>query len=124
MIDKGTENQYTSVVAFDASASSSGDWDAILAEITARAEDIKDVDLIGLGAGKAVRVQGSAYSGTMLRDIQTIKACGSLTNQTEWSRYSKAINRRMLKVLADTGHGDLIVIADHFYPPTRNRPTR
>ena len=88
MIDKGTENQYTSVVAFDASASSSGDWDAILAEITARAEDIKDVDLIGLGAGKAVRVQGSAYSGTMLRDIQTIKACGSLTNQTEWSRYS------------------------------------
>ncbi|MGN0970640.1 MAG: DUF2291 family protein [Aristaeellaceae bacterium] len=129
VIDKGTEDQYTGVVAFDASASSSGDWDAILAEITAKAEDIKDVDLSGLGAGKAVRVQGSVsefvskasgkknsitvipegytgsytftvqlgsvYSGTVLRDIQTIKAFGSFTNQTEWSQYGKAINSQM-----------------------------
>ena len=27
------------------------------------------------------------------------------------------IGSDLLKALADTGHGDLIVIADHFYPP-------
>ena len=34
IIDKGTEGQYTGVVAFDASASSSSDWDSVVAEIT------------------------------------------------------------------------------------------
>ena len=40
VIDKGTEGQYTGVVAFDAGASSSGDWDQIVSEITDKAEEI------------------------------------------------------------------------------------
>ena len=38
---------------------------------------------------------GSVYSGTVLRDLQTVKAFGSFTNQTEWSQYGKAINEQM-----------------------------
>ena len=32
------------------------------------------------------------------------------------------IGSDLLKALADTGHGDLIVIADHFYPPYSKSP--
>ena len=32
------------------------------------------------------------------------------------------IGSDLLKALADTGHGDLIVIADHFYPPVTKSP--
>lgn len=32
------------------------------------------------------------------------------------------IGSDLLKALADTGHGDLIVIADHFYPPKTKSP--
>lgn len=129
VIDKGTEGQYTGIVAFDANASSSGDWSAILAEITANAQEITALDLADLGTGKAVTFRatvnefitkangkknsitvtpegytgtmtftvqlGSVYSGTVLRDIQSIKAFGSFTNQTEWSQYGKAINSQM-----------------------------
>ena len=59
VIDKGTEGQYTGEVAFDASASSSGDWDAVLQEITANAVDIGAVDLAALGDGKAVSLKGT-----------------------------------------------------------------
>ena len=129
VIDKGTEGQYTGEVAFDAGASSSGDWDAILAEITAGAQELSALDLSALGDGKAVTMKavvtgfeskakgkknsitiqpegyegeytftvqlGSVYSGTVLRDLQTVKAFGSFTNQTEWSQYGKAINEQM-----------------------------
>ena len=129
VIDKGTEGQYTGEVAFDASASSSGDWDAILGEITGAAQELSAVDLSALGDGKAVNLKatvtefvsktngkknsiiiqpegyegeytftvqlGSVYSGTVLRDLQTVKAFGSFTNQTEWSQYGKAINEQM-----------------------------
>lgn len=129
VIDKGTEGQYTGEVAFDASASSSGDWDAILGEITGAAQELSAVDLSALGDGKAVTLKatvteyvskangkknsiiiqpegyegeytftvqlGSVYSGTVLRDLQTVKAFGSFTNQTEWSQYGKAINEQM-----------------------------
>ncbi len=129
IIDKGTEGQYTGEVAFDASASSSGDWDAILAEITGGAQELSALDLSALGDGKAVILKGkvlefiskangkknsmtiqpegyegdytftvqlgSVYSGTVLRDLQTVKAFGSFTNQTEWSQYGKAINEQM-----------------------------
>lgn len=54
VIDKGTEGQYTGIVAFDANASSSGDWAGILAEITANAQEITTLDLTNLGTGKAV----------------------------------------------------------------------
>ncbi len=58
IIDKGTEGQYTGVVAFDANASSSDDWAAVSAEILEKAEDVTTADLDALGDGKAVRLTG------------------------------------------------------------------
>ena len=118
-----------------ASSSSSDDWSGILAEITANAEDIKDVDLRNLGAGKAVKLTGtvsefvskangkknsitvvpnnstsgevisiqlgSVYTGTSVRDIQTVKAFGDFTNQTEWSQYAKAINSQIHELVVE-----------------------
>ena len=129
VIDKGTEGQYTGEVAFDAGASSSGDWDSVVGEITANAQDIAGMDLAALGDGKAVTLRGtvtafeskangkknsmtvapegysgdavftvqlgSVYSGTAVRDIQTVKSFGDFTNQTEWSQYAKALNTQL-----------------------------
>ena len=129
VIDKGTEDQYTGVVAFDAGASSSGDWDNVVAEIMEKAEDIASLDLKALGEGKAVKLTGtvneyvskaagkknsvivvpdgysgdavisvqlgSIYSGTAVRDVQTMKVFGDFTNQTEWSQYGKALNEQL-----------------------------
>ncbi len=129
VIDKGTEGQYTGEVAFDASASSSGDWESVVGEITANAQDIAGLDLAALGDGKAVRFTGqvtdfvskangkknsitvvpegysgdaafsvqlgSVYSGTAVRDVQTVKAFADFTNQTEWSQYAKALNSQL-----------------------------
>ena len=49
VIDKGTEGQYTGVTAFDAGASSSDDWDGVVAEVTEKAEDAASLDLKALG---------------------------------------------------------------------------
>ena len=129
VIDKGTESQYTGEVTFDAGESSSSDWDAVLAEITGKAEDIASLDLAALGDGTAVSLKGvvseyvskaggkknsitvapegysgdavisvqlgSIYSGTAVRDAQTVKAFGDFTNQTEWSQYAKALNGQL-----------------------------
>ena len=129
VIDKGTEGQYTGEVAFDASASSSGDWESVVSEITANAQDIAGMDLSALGDGKAVSLKGtitdyvskangkknsivvapegysgdavfsvqlgSIYSGTAVRDAQTVKAFADFTNQTEWSQYAKALNAQL-----------------------------
>ena len=129
VIDKGTEGQYTGEVAFDASASSSGDWDSVVSEITQNAQDIATMDLSALGDGKAVSLKGtvseyvskasgkknsitvapegysgsavfsvqlgSIYSGTAVRDAQTVKAFADFTNQTEWSQYAKALNSQL-----------------------------
>ena len=129
IIDKGTEGQYTGVVAFDAGASSSGDWDQIVSEINGKAEEITAVDLKSLGDGKAVKLKGKVseyvskaagkknsitvvpdgysgdmvfsvqlgtiYSGTSVRDVQTLKVFGDFTNQTEWSQYAKALNSQL-----------------------------
>ena len=38
---------------------------------------------------------GTVYSGTALRDIQTLKVFENFTNQTEWSQYAKALNAEM-----------------------------
>ena len=59
VIDKGTEDQYTGVVAFDAGTSSSEDWDSVVAEITEKAEDAASLDLKELGSGKAVKLTGT-----------------------------------------------------------------
>ena len=129
VIDKGTEGQYTGEVAFDAGASSSDDWGAVVSEITANAQDIASMDLSALGDGKAVTLKGtvsafeskaggkknsitvapegysgdavftvqlgSIYSGTAVRDVQTVKSFGDFTNQTEWSQYAKALNSQL-----------------------------
>lgn len=126
VIDYGTEGQYTGIVAFDAGASSSGDWDQIVAEITEKAEDAATLDVKTVGDGKAVRLTGtvsefvskaqgkknsvkvvpdgysgdtvftvqlgSVYNGTAIREVQTLKEFGSVTNQTEWSQYGRALN--------------------------------
>ena len=133
VIEKGTEGQYTGVVAFDANASSGSDWDKIAAEITGNAVDINTLNLEELGAGKAVKFKanvtefiskangkrnsmvivpenysgnfkftvqlGSIYSGTAIRDIQSVKAFGDFTNQTEWSQYAKALNSQLDKAV-------------------------
>lgn len=138
VIDKGTEGQYTGVVAFDAGASSESDWEKISAEITAKAQDINALNLSELGTGKAVKFRGvvsdfsskaggkrksitvtpenysgnmqfvvqlgSIYTGTSIRDVQTVKGFGDFTNQTEWSQYAKALNSHLDKeVVAPAG---------------------
>lgn len=40
---------------------------------------------------------GSVYTGTAIRDTQTIKKFGDFTNQTEWSQYAKALNSQLDK---------------------------
>lgn len=38
---------------------------------------------------------GGVYSGTAVRDVQTLKGFESYTNQTEWSKYGKALNEEV-----------------------------
>lgn len=38
---------------------------------------------------------GGVYSGTTVRDAQTLKGFESYTNQTEWSKYGKALNEEV-----------------------------
>ena len=129
VIDKGTEGLYTGEVTFNADASSSDDWGAIVSEITQKAEDAATADLSNTGDGVAVALQGtieefiskasgkknsirvvpagysgtktfevqlgSIYSGTCVRDVQSVKSFGDFTNQTEWSQYAKALNSEL-----------------------------
>lgn len=129
VIDKGTEGQYTGEVAFDASASSSGDWDSVVSEIKEKAQDATGLDVSAIGAGTAISLKGtvseyvskaagkknsitvvpegysgnavfsvqlgSIYSGTDVRDAQTVKGFADFTNQTEWSQYAKALNSQL-----------------------------
>ena len=131
VIDKGTEGQYTGVVAFDANASSGSDWAKISDEITSNAVELNNLDLHELGNGKSVKFKGtvseysskangkrntmvimpegysgnmqivvqlgSIYTGTSIRDVQTVKSFGDFTNQTEWSQYAKALNSQLDK---------------------------
>ncbi len=47
-------------------------------------------------SGKTVKIQaGGVYSGTAVRDQQTVKGFESFTNQTEWSQYAKALNKEV-----------------------------
>ena len=38
---------------------------------------------------------GSIYTGTAVRDVQSVKTFGDFTNQTEWSQYAKALNSQL-----------------------------
>ena len=45
------------------------------------------------GYDGTVKVQiGSIYSGSEVRDVQSVKKFENFTNQTEWSQYAKALN--------------------------------
>ncbi len=126
VIDKGTEGQYTGIVAFNAGESSSNDWESISAEIIEKAEDITGIDPKDL-KGKAIKLTGTVskyefnekakkssitivpegYTGKnefkvdlsqtniakALAEAQTVKNFGDVTNQTEWSKYSTALNK-------------------------------
>ena len=129
VIDVGTEGQYTGVVAFDAKASSGGDWEKIVAEISGKAVGADTVEIADFGKGRAVTLRGtvsdysskangkkntltvvpegytgdrtftvqvgSIYTGTTVRDVQSVKTFGDFTNQTEWSQYAKALNSQL-----------------------------
>ena len=129
VIDVGTEGQYTGVVAFDAKASSGGDWEKIVAEISGKAVGAETVEIADFGKGRAVTLRGtvsdysskangkkntltvvpdgytgdrtftvqvgSIYTGTTVRDVQSVKTFGDFTNQTEWSQYAKALNSQL-----------------------------
>ena len=52
---------------------------------------------------------GSIYTGTAVRDVQTVKSFGDFTNQTEWSQYAKALNTQVDKeVVSPLGVDDSI----------------
>ena len=45
------------------------------------------------GVSDEVTIQaGSVYTGTAVRDCQSLKSFGSFTNQNEWSEYAKTLN--------------------------------
>ena len=89
--------------AKDLSGLLGGDWDGKAAAVTVTAP-VKEFESKAKGKKNAlildvegftgtVSVQiGSIYSGTDVRDIQTVKNFESFTNQTEWSQYAKALN--------------------------------
>lgn len=119
----GQESSFTGKQEFDSSAESSNDWTAVVDEIKTNATDAAQAIGAGLGEGTAVtgtasivefntdtpkhyllveidgydgevQIQaGGVYSGTALRDTQTLKGFEDFTNQTEWSQYAKALNK-------------------------------
>ncbi len=51
------------------------------------------VELDGYNGDSEIKIQaGGVYSGTAIRDAQTLKGFKDFTNQTEWSQYAKALN--------------------------------
>ena len=108
VIDKGTEGQYTGEVAFDAGASSSGDWDAILAEI--RAQTLNLV-LIGMpGCGKTTL--GERAARLMNREIincdeEIVRRAGMPIPQIFAGQGEAAFRELERDVIADREFGHL-----------------
>ena len=64
--------------------------------ITKGPKNILAVKIDGYDGDETFMIQiGSVYSGTAIRDMQTVKSFESFTNQTEWSAYAKALNAEM-----------------------------
>ena len=64
--------------------------------ITKGPKNILAVKIDGYDGDETFMIQiGSVYSGTAIRDMQTVKSFESFTNQTEWSAYAKALNAVM-----------------------------
>ena len=67
-----------------------------VSEFVSKANGKKNSLIITLENGATVEMQiGSIYSGTAIRDLQTLKEFGSFTDQSEWSAYAKALNAEM-----------------------------
>lgn len=119
----GEEASFTGKEAFDSGAQSSDDWSAVVEDIKQKAADVSEVLANGADgtavsgsakivefntetpkhylvvevegySGGEVRIQaGGVYSGTAIRDAQSVKAFEDFANQTEWSQYAKALNQ-------------------------------
>ena len=63
-------------------------------EYESKAKGMKNALILDVeGYDGTVKVQiGSIYSGSEIRDVQSVKKFESFTNQTEWSQYAKALN--------------------------------
>ncbi len=98
-----------------------GDWDgkakavkvsAPVKEYESKANGKKNALILDVeGFDGTVKVQiGSIYSGTDVRDIQSVKNFESFTNQTEWSQYAKALNTELdTQVVSVLGIDDSVV---------------
>lgn len=85
---------------------------AEIAEFESKANGKKNALILKVdGYDGTVKIQiGSIYSGTDVRDIQTLKDFGSFTNQTEWSEYGKALNAEVdAQVVAPLGIDESVV---------------
>lgn len=121
----GQEGSFTGQEEFDSSAQSSSDWASVVDEVKSNAVDAAGALGGDLGGGTAVsgtakitefntdtpkyyllvevdgydgevQIQaGGVYSGTALRDTQSLKGFQDFTNQTEWSQYAKALNQEV-----------------------------
>jgi len=118
----GEEGSLTGETEFDSSQQSGQDWEQVCAEISENAKDLSEVEgdigteavavsgtatikewnheqevktcLVLDGYDKEVQIQtGSVYTGTAIRDLQTLKTFSDFTNQTEWSEYAKSLNK-------------------------------
>ena len=63
-------------------------------EYESKAKGMKNALILDVeGYDGTVKVQiGSIYSGSEVRDVQSVKKFENFTNQTEWSQYAKALN--------------------------------
>ena len=66
-------------------------------EYESKAKGMKNALILDVeGYDGTVKVQiGSIYSGSEVRDVQSVKKFENFTNQTEWSQYAKALNAQV-----------------------------
>ncbi|MBP3902665.1 MAG: DUF2291 family protein, partial [Blautia sp.] len=86
--------------------------EASVKEFESKANGKKNALILDVeGVDGTVKVQiGSIYSGTEVRDVQTVKNFESFTNQTEWSQYAKALNSEVdAQVVVPLGIDDSVV---------------
>ena len=124
VVPVGHEAEYTGATTFDSSAQSSDDWESVSSDIVSQAVDINEAVSAGdspvavtgtatvvefntdtpkyyllvevEGLSGEIKIQaGGVYSGTTIRDVQTVKKFADFTNQTEWSEYAKALNTEL-----------------------------
>ena len=121
----GEEASYTGKQEFDSAAESQGDWGAVVADISDKAQDLSETTAVK-GTGKIKEyntdtpkhyliVELDGYTGTTevqvrtdgpnsstaIRDLQSLKNFESFTNQTEWSSYGKELNKQALAQVID-----------------------